>query len=167
MGEWPATSHRVRVQRGPSGFLCLSWREWLRLPFTAHIERAQFYRARSASKKGTWPPLLILLRPRVARAQRANSSAHHPSFSPYPVHRSTLLIHHGKHPDAVWLDGIKDCVGKSRHQPATDRSKNDRSGLRKLQDSLCASLDLIEKCRAKPWTFDVVILSGFVQLTAG
>ena len=30
-------------------------REWPRLPFTARIERAQFHRARSASKKGTWP----------------------------------------------------------------------------------------------------------------
>jgi hypothetical protein len=30
-------------------------REWPRLPFTARIERAPFYRARSASKKGTWP----------------------------------------------------------------------------------------------------------------
>src|SRR6267378_4561396 len=26
-----------------------------RLPFTARIERAQFHRARSASKKGNWP----------------------------------------------------------------------------------------------------------------
>ena len=33
----------------------LSLREWPRLPFTARIERAQFHRARSASKKGTWP----------------------------------------------------------------------------------------------------------------
>ena len=31
------------------------FREWPRLPFTARIERAQFHRARSASKKGTWP----------------------------------------------------------------------------------------------------------------
>jgi len=43
----------------------LSWSlpllgEWPRVPFTARIERAQFHRARSASKKGTWPlpPLL-------------------------------------------------------------------------------------------------------------
>ena len=55
MGEWPASSQRARVQRGPSGLLCLSWREWPRLPFTARIERAHSYRARSASKKGTWP----------------------------------------------------------------------------------------------------------------
>ena len=33
----------------------LSYVEWPRLPFTARIERAQFHRARSASKKGTWP----------------------------------------------------------------------------------------------------------------
>ena len=33
----------------------LSLREWPRLPFTARIERAQCHRARSASKKGTWP----------------------------------------------------------------------------------------------------------------
>src|SRR6266850_2964094 len=30
------------------------FREWPRRPFTARIERAQFHRARSASKKGTW-----------------------------------------------------------------------------------------------------------------
>ena len=35
--------------------LYLSSREWSRLPFTARIERAPFHRARSASKKGTWP----------------------------------------------------------------------------------------------------------------
>ena len=34
--------------------LYLSLGEWPRLPFTARIERAQFHRARSASKKGTW-----------------------------------------------------------------------------------------------------------------
>ena len=33
---------------------CLSLREWPRLPSTARIERAQFHRARSASKEGTW-----------------------------------------------------------------------------------------------------------------
>ncbi|MEY4705370.1 MAG: hypothetical protein RL042_1575 [Nitrospirota bacterium] len=32
-------------------------KEWPRLPFTARIERAHSYRARSASKKGTWPLL--------------------------------------------------------------------------------------------------------------
>ena len=36
------------------------WKEWPRLPFTARIERAHSYRARSASKKGTWPLPLIL-----------------------------------------------------------------------------------------------------------
>ena len=39
----------------PSDSLYLSLREWPRLPFTARIERAPFHRARSASKKGTWP----------------------------------------------------------------------------------------------------------------
>ena len=36
-------------------FFSLSLREWPRLPFTAHIGRARSHRARSASKKGTWP----------------------------------------------------------------------------------------------------------------
>src|SRR5437879_9689902 len=78
------------VQRGPSKSLYFSLGEWPRPPFTARIERAQFHRARSASKKGTWPlpphpsetagctstgdrlvcPLILLLRPRVPRAQR-------------------------------------------------------------------------------------------------
>ena len=43
------------VQQGPSNSLYLPLGEWPRLPFTARIERAQFQRARSASKKGTWP----------------------------------------------------------------------------------------------------------------
>ena len=34
--------------------------EWSRLPFTSRIDRAHSYRARSASKKGTWPPPLLL-----------------------------------------------------------------------------------------------------------
>ncbi len=51
---------KMAVQQGPSNSLYLSLGEWPRLPFTARIERAQFHRARSASKKGTWPlpPLL-------------------------------------------------------------------------------------------------------------
>jgi hypothetical protein len=44
----------------PLQFSLPLYRERPRLPFTARIERAQFPRARSASKKGTWPlyPLL-------------------------------------------------------------------------------------------------------------
>jgi hypothetical protein len=51
-----------RVERGPSNSLYLSFLgEWSRVPFTARIERAQFHRARSASKKGTWPlPSLLV-----------------------------------------------------------------------------------------------------------
>ena len=67
----------ARVQRGPSqAARCAStgnlffpfssplflppqyWKGWPRLPFTACMGRAQFHRARSASKKGTWPPPL-------------------------------------------------------------------------------------------------------------
>jgi len=45
---------------GPSYSLYLSLGEWPRKPFTARIERAQFHRARSAHKKGTWPlPALL------------------------------------------------------------------------------------------------------------
>jgi hypothetical protein len=47
--------------KGPSNSHYLSIGERPRLPFTARIERAHSDRARSASKKGTWPlpfPLL-------------------------------------------------------------------------------------------------------------
>ena len=43
------------VQQGPSNSPYVSSREWPRPPFTPRIGRAQFHRARSASKKGTWP----------------------------------------------------------------------------------------------------------------
>jgi len=68
----------VRIQHVASDSLCRHLREWLRLPFTARIERAHSYRARSASKKGTWPPPLTLPRPRVARARGVIGSPHHP-----------------------------------------------------------------------------------------
>src|SRR4029077_7214245 len=41
--------------QSPSNSLHLSLGERPRLPFTARIERAHSDRARSASKKGTWP----------------------------------------------------------------------------------------------------------------
>ena len=45
----------ARVEWRPFLILSTSLGEWPRLPFTARIERAHSYRARSASKKGTWP----------------------------------------------------------------------------------------------------------------
>jgi hypothetical protein len=48
-----------------------------RLPFTARIERAQFHRARSASKKGTWP-----LPPHPSEAARCASTEDHQAPSP-------------------------------------------------------------------------------------
>jgi hypothetical protein len=50
-------SSTARVERGSSNSLPISQEEWPRLPFTARIGRAPFHRARSASKKGTWPLL--------------------------------------------------------------------------------------------------------------
>ena len=64
-------------KRGPSNRLHLSLREWPRLPFTARIERAQFHRARSASKKGTWPLL-----PHPSEAARCVSTEDHQAPSP-------------------------------------------------------------------------------------
>ena len=50
-------SSTARVERSPSNSLPLPQEERPRLPFTARIGRAQLHRARSASKKGTWPLL--------------------------------------------------------------------------------------------------------------
>jgi len=47
------------------------------LPFTARIERAPFHRARSASKKGTWP-----LPPHPSEAARCASTEDHQAPSP-------------------------------------------------------------------------------------
>ena len=46
---------RPRVARPHPHSLHLPLGERPRLPFNARIERAQFHRARSASKKRTWP----------------------------------------------------------------------------------------------------------------
>ena len=64
-------------ERGPSNLLHFSLREGPRLPFTARIERAQFHRARSASKKGTWP-----LPPHPSQAARYASTEDHQAPSP-------------------------------------------------------------------------------------
>jgi len=60
--------------------------EWPRLPSTARIERAQFHRARSASKEGTWPLL-----PHPSEAARARARDR-PS---YPAPFSHSAIEHG------------------------------------------------------------------------
>ena len=94
---------RPRVAQALPNSLHLSLEEWPRLPFTARVERAPSERARSASKKGTWPhpfppPGLLVIsrewglsdlllrasnegspRPRVARAQEINSLHSRPS----------------------------------------------------------------------------------------
>ena len=60
-------------QARASDSLYLSSREWPRLPSTARIERAQSYRARSASKEGAWPlpiPSSAELIPRIALFDR-------------------------------------------------------------------------------------------------
>ena len=54
--------------------------EWPRLPSTARIGRAQFHRARSASKEGTW-----LLLPHPSEAARCSSSF----YQRYPADRVT------------------------------------------------------------------------------
>ena len=70
------------------------FREWPRLPFTARIERAHSYRARSASKEGTWP-----LPPHLSEAARCASTEDHQPPSP-PLFReqeddqTTLSLSH-------------------------------------------------------------------------
>ena len=49
--------------------------EWPRLPFTARIERAPFHRARSASKKGTWPLPSSSFGGRALREHRRSSGS--------------------------------------------------------------------------------------------
>src|SRR5438445_4167325 len=70
-------------------------REWPRLPFTARIGRAHSDRARSASKKGTWPlppplttapagqlqPLLLIITNRRPQSSRRTSTGHHHHFA--------------------------------------------------------------------------------------
>ena len=61
------TPRRTSAPTRASDFSCLSWREWPRLPFTARIERAHSYRARSesAAAEGSKRP--------SARPQRAKT----------------------------------------------------------------------------------------------
>jgi hypothetical protein len=77
------------ARRGPSNPLYLSLREWPRLPFTARIGRAQFHRARSASKKDTWP-----LPPHPSEAARCASPEDHQAPSPplFREHRTNVGV---------------------------------------------------------------------------
>ena len=63
MEGWKGATSHAPVERRLSDSLYLISGEWPRLPFTARIERAHSYRARSASKKGTWPLPSILTAP--------------------------------------------------------------------------------------------------------
>ena len=58
-----------------------------RLPFTARIERAPFHRARSASKKGTWP-----LPSGLSEAARCASTEDHQAPSPPLLREQSKLL---------------------------------------------------------------------------
>ena len=54
--EWGLIDLLLRASNDVLPFPCPPFLgKWPRLPFTARIERAHSDRARSASKKGTWP----------------------------------------------------------------------------------------------------------------
>jgi hypothetical protein len=74
----PFTRDALFPERGPSNSLYHSLGEWPRLPSTARIGRAQFHRARSASKKDTWP-----LPPHPSEAARSASTEIMPAASPH------------------------------------------------------------------------------------
>jgi hypothetical protein len=58
--------------------LHLTLGEWPRLPFTARIERAHSYRARSASKKGTWLlPSILTASPSRRTPSQSNTAPPH------------------------------------------------------------------------------------------
>jgi hypothetical protein len=80
----PARQDALYPERGPSNSLYLSLGEWPRLPSTARIGRAQFHRARSASKEGTWP-----LPPHPSQAARCASKGIVPA-TPLPFQQPTL-----------------------------------------------------------------------------
>ena len=77
--------HYARGVAALQNSLYLSLGEWPRLPFAARIERAHSYRARSASKKGTWP-----LPPHPSEAARCASKGIVPA-TPSPIF-SILLV---------------------------------------------------------------------------
>ena len=62
-------------------------RKWPRLPFPARIERAPFHRARSASKKGTWP----LPPPPSEAARCASTEDQQPPSSPLSAPATTPM----------------------------------------------------------------------------
>jgi len=67
--------------RGPSDFPYFAFRRAARLSFTARIERAPFYRARSASTKDSLAALLPSFGGRALREQRDRPSYPAPFFS--------------------------------------------------------------------------------------
>ena len=72
---------RVRASNeGLPTFPYLSQREWPKLPSTARIERAHSYRARSASKEGTW-----LLLPHPSQTARCANIMVLPSLLVFPL----------------------------------------------------------------------------------
>jgi hypothetical protein len=94
-GRWPDWSPTARVQLRSSDSLYLALREWPRLPFTARIERAPFHRARSASKKGTWP-----LPPHPTPLPKYCLWVYHE-----PVHQGTLFLR------GVWVSVVRQVLG--------------------------------------------------------
>ena len=77
------------------------------MPFTARIERAQFHRARSASKKGTWP-----LPPHPSEAARCASTEDHQAPAGCSKRLSSKAAGESK-PEAYPLGYVED-FGEAR-----------------------------------------------------
>ena len=75
------------------------------MPFTARIERAQFHRARSASKKGTW-----LLPPHLSEAARCASTEDHQDVLVGQVCDKELGLGHYKILATVTGDRVAETV---------------------------------------------------------
>ena len=89
------------------------------MPFTARIERAQFHRARSASKKGTWP-----LPPHPSEAARSASTETMPAAPPSSPSRTHLVTQAGSRynppPASRWTDCTTQSCEHTDDSPFTD-----------------------------------------------
>ena len=50
------------------------------------------------------------------------------SLATHPVRRAPLEIHDREDPNAVWLDRIEECVGKSSKEATTNRAEENQPG---------------------------------------
>jgi len=87
--------------------------------------------------------------------------------TPHPIHRASFEIHHRKHSNTSWSDGVQDGVWETPSEPPAHGTQKCSPRFRMIEDGLDATLYFDEECRSEPRTCRLVVPCRLIHLSLG